>query len=196
MSIDDPIYATLYYRAYKIDKDIIYIIKPPSEIIHNAATPNFEKKDINGKLTMPDGTIISRAWNESIVQALFKKATPQSNFITLSSEFEESLDSSSSYNFRLATDSEEDMYVMPADQAPKMNKEAQKARFEGIFPPAKPNWASVPIDISPPKFNPLDDDDIMEDVENTYPPKVLKKDKQVPVKLLGHHVKFHKAYMK
>ncbi|KAL6309072.1 hypothetical protein BKA93DRAFT_715465, partial [Sparassis latifolia] len=110
LSLDDPNYSTLFYRAYKLDKDIVQIVQHPrrpgestsSPIVHSGGPPatmadnrplshgemtcyGCEKKghsmnycpeiidllnkgtikcDINGKLTMPDGSPIRRGRDE------------------------------------------------------------------------------------------------------------------------------------
>lgn len=82
---------------------------------------------------------------------------------------------------------DEDAFAFLAERATKSTKENCQARFDGVFPPPKPDWAKnrsaekgktpakassgkvpaapIPVEVHKPEFNPLDDQDIiMEDV--------------------------------
>ncbi|KAL6308032.1 hypothetical protein BKA93DRAFT_747336 [Sparassis latifolia] len=202
ISIDDSSYAALYYRVFKLDKDIFMVVKQPNawdnssqdaqswpnniplgagaqtrasacpkltyygcknkeHTMNNCLKVNelinkgIIKRDNNEKLIMGDGTLIIRAQNESIVSAVQKLTVtarkPQSNYVaySLNSNF-----------YPSNSDSNDEIFVLPAEQTPKVSKDTRKARFEGVFPPSLSDWA-----LHAPTFDPNNDDTIMEDIE-------------------------------
>lgn len=182
ISINDSLYATLYYRAYKLDPEISQIVPKPGfdgfrrtyrsaptagniapgarnnspgeyvcygcgktghnvrncEEINQLIAKGTIKRDSNGRLTMGDGSPIVRARGEPFVQAIYKMApqtSARTNFIALSSyspDYTSDSDFESSYS---------DAFVMPVERAKKATKTARELRFEGVFPPPRPDWA-------------------------------------------------------
>lgn len=90
------------------------------------------RRDNMGRIVMADSSPIRRNGTEPIVHAVQKRQEAvQTNLITSPEVFYYSSDS----------DSESDIFVLPAERTPKSTKEARKVHFEGVFPPPKPAWA-------------------------------------------------------
>ncbi|KAJ8488094.1 hypothetical protein ONZ51_g3768 [Trametes cubensis] len=131
---------------------------------------------------MADESFIQRRRDEPIATAVQRhRSTVQANFISFGPVVSEAEDE---------TDSDEEgengAFVFLVIRSDKVIKDARKTRFEGVFPPAKPDWAKdkssdkgkgkakpkpaekmsgmQPVEIHQPTFDPSKDEDIiMED---------------------------------
>ncbi|KAH9885623.1 hypothetical protein C8Q73DRAFT_659412, partial [Cubamyces lactineus] len=140
------------------------------------------KQDDNNKYVMADGSFIQRRRDEPIASAVQRhRSTAQANFISFGPVVSESEDETDSDD-----EKEDEAFAFPVERSDKVIKDARKTRFEGVFPPAKPEWAKdkstdknkgktraksverpsgmQPVEIHQPTFDPSKDEDIiMED---------------------------------
>ncbi|KAL6306808.1 hypothetical protein BKA93DRAFT_728990 [Sparassis latifolia] len=132
------------------------------------------KRDNNRKLIIRDGTLIIHTRNESIIFAVQKLTIamrkPQSNYgaYSLNTNF-----------YSSDSDSNNEIFILPAEQTLKVSKDVRKARFKEVFSPPLPDWtcklkdiprkltpisqpprAPVPIEVHAPTFDPNNDDAI------------------------------------
>ena len=146
------------------------------------------KRDENNKYVMADGSFIQRGRDEPIATAVQRhRSTVQANFISFGpvvSETEEESDSE-----------DEEAFAFPVERSDKVIKDARKTRFEGVFPPSKPEWAKEkssdkgkgkakpkvvekpsgmqPVEIQQPTFDPSKDEDII--MEDTAKPTSIQE---------------------
>ncbi|TCD60494.1 hypothetical protein EIP91_009969 [Steccherinum ochraceum] len=164
-------------RCYGCDEEGHRIAECPT--LNSLLDRKLIQRDRIGRFLTPQGVRITRSPSESWVQA-FNRMTPQSNFITVTSDVEESeFDSDSEQEFATAvygTRSKGDA-PPPSAEAPARKPPSQRAP-----PRAK---SATPVDAIPSRFDPTREDIIMEDLTSQAPaPKQPPKPQQRKVEVV------------